>query len=106
MDALISINPVPRRPTTAIYVFRLRSRKENIREPSVASSEVADGLVRSSGFLTGGARDDDDVAAAAAVVAAAVAAAAAEHAFVAWPTTRSPMASNPKTSRPLPRLKS
>lgn len=70
------------------------------------SSEVADGRARNSGSLTGDARDDDDEAAAVVVAAAAVAAAAAEHAFVVWPTTSSPMVSNPKTSRPLPNLKS
>lgn len=72
------------------------------------SSEVADGRARNSGSLTGDARDGDDEAAAAAVASAsaAVAAAAAEHAFVAWPPMSSPMVSNPKTSRPLPKLKS
>lgn len=70
------------------------------------SSEVADGRARNSGSLTGDARDDDDEAAAAVAVAGAPAPATAGHAFVAWPTTSSPMVWIPKTSRPLPDLKS
>lgn len=70
--------------------------------PSVASSEVAGGRVRNSGFSTGDVRDDD-AAAAVAVAVAVAAAAAVEDASVACSPMSSPMVLKSKMSRPPPR---